>query len=164
MTPEKQEARTPRGGLLVRIFSLERRYADLGYLLPMFPIGPAVKTRCIGSPTWLASLVQSSTISKNWLFPGWRGTTSANFLATVNAPPTCRFVLLRHPTCHSPCLPILAWAAKVRWSSSPSQTPNTWNRGQCWLGSHLSGQLSEELRQYRQCLGVLLPKKTKKPA
>ena len=41
---ENKEARKLEAGFFLR----ERRYANLGHLLPMFPIGPAVKTRCIG--------------------------------------------------------------------------------------------------------------------
>jgi hypothetical protein len=39
---------------LLRVVRRERRYADLSYLLP-FCLGPAVKTRCIGPSSWLAS-------------------------------------------------------------------------------------------------------------
>ena len=46
----KQEARIyPSAGFMLRV-SRKRRYADLSYLLPMFPIGPAVKTRCMALP------------------------------------------------------------------------------------------------------------------
>ena len=45
---EKQEARIyPSAGFMLRV-SRKRQYADLSYLLPMFPIGPAVKPRCTG--------------------------------------------------------------------------------------------------------------------
>ena len=47
--PAQEEA-----GFLLRVFLRGRRYAELSYLLP-FPIGPAVKTRCIGPSSWLAS-------------------------------------------------------------------------------------------------------------
>ena len=52
----QEKRRSPQGkrGFLLRLFPRERRYAELGYLLP-FPIGPTVKTRCIGSSSWLAS-------------------------------------------------------------------------------------------------------------
>jgi hypothetical protein len=49
---EKQEART--GRLLARIVSGEGRYADLSCLLPYY-LGPAVKTRRIGSSSQLTS-------------------------------------------------------------------------------------------------------------
>lgn len=39
----------------MRVFSRQRRYADLGYLPPIIYFGPAVKTRCIGSSLRLAS-------------------------------------------------------------------------------------------------------------
>ena len=45
---------TKEAGFLTRLFPRERWYAELGYLLPS-SIGPAVKTRCIGSSSWLAS-------------------------------------------------------------------------------------------------------------
>ena len=43
-SPAKESKKPAQeAGFLLRVFSRERRYADLGYLLPMFPIGPAVK-------------------------------------------------------------------------------------------------------------------------
>ena len=41
---EKQEALTEDAGFLLRVFPRERRYAELGYLLPFY-LGLAVKTR-----------------------------------------------------------------------------------------------------------------------
>ena len=51
-----RKARSPHSeaGFLTRLFPRERRYAELGCLLPS-SIGPAVKTRCIGPSSWLAS-------------------------------------------------------------------------------------------------------------
>ncbi len=48
----------------MRLFPRERRYADPGYLLPV-SIGPAVKTRCIGSSSWLASYLYCSKVLQN---------------------------------------------------------------------------------------------------
>jgi len=57
---EKQEARIGKAGFLLRLFPRERRYADLGCLLPV-SIGPAVKTRCIGPSSWHISYIYPST-------------------------------------------------------------------------------------------------------
>ena len=57
--PAQREA-----GFLLRLFPRERRYADLGYLLPS-SIGPAVKTRCIGPSSWLASYTYCSKVLQN---------------------------------------------------------------------------------------------------
>ena len=41
-------------GFLLRVFRRERRNAELSYLLSIC-FGPAVKTRCVGPSSWLAS-------------------------------------------------------------------------------------------------------------
>ncbi len=61
---EKQEALTENAGFLLRLFPRQRRHAELGYLLPS-PIGPAVKTRCIGPSSWLASYLYCSKVLRN---------------------------------------------------------------------------------------------------
>ena len=66
---EKQEAHTARGGLLVRVFLRERRYADLGYLLPFY-LGPAVKTRCIGPFSLARQLLVDYQVLKALSRPG----------------------------------------------------------------------------------------------
>ena len=50
---EKQEALTEESGFLLRVFPRERRYAELGYLLPIY-LRLAVKTRCVGPSSWHA--------------------------------------------------------------------------------------------------------------
>ena len=83
---ERQEARRRvEAGFLLRVFLRERRYAELGYLLP-FPIGPAVKTRCIGPSSWLASyMIDYHGFGHSAIPRMGRGTTSANSLAKVLA-------------------------------------------------------------------------------
>ena len=58
---EKQEALTEDAGFLLRVFPRQRRYAELGYLLPFY-LGPAVKTRCIGPSSWHALYLYAITV------------------------------------------------------------------------------------------------------
>ncbi len=48
-------------GFLLRVFPRERRYAELGYLLPFY-LRPAVKTRCIGPSSWHAIYIYPNTV------------------------------------------------------------------------------------------------------
>ncbi len=52
-------------GFFLRVFLRKRRYANLGHLLPMFPIERAVKTRCVGPPSRLASHLKYITRHKH---------------------------------------------------------------------------------------------------
>ena len=58
---EKQEALTEDAGFLLRVFPRERRYAELGYPLPIF-IERAVKTRCVGPSSWHTLYIYPSTV------------------------------------------------------------------------------------------------------
>ena len=72
--PAPRETRSPHSeaGFLMRVVPKERRYAELGYLLPFY-LGPAVKTRCVGPSSWLASYLQASMVSEFQPCPKWRG-------------------------------------------------------------------------------------------
>ena len=61
--PSSRKARSPhqRCGLPVACFPRERRYAELGYLLP-FLSQAAVETRCIGPSSWHALYIYPTTV------------------------------------------------------------------------------------------------------
>ena len=88
----------------------ERRYAELGYLLPIF-IGPAVKTRCVGPSSWHAIYVYPTTVRTFGYTPVGHGAQPQLIFCLrcwSNHPlKTIRPVLLHHPTCHSLCLFLL---------------------------------------------------------
>lgn len=58
---ETQEALIDDGGFLLRVYPRERRYAELGYLLPFY-LRLAVKTRCVGPSSWHALYVHPTTV------------------------------------------------------------------------------------------------------
>jgi len=86
---ERQEARQKRveAGFLLRVFPKERRYAELGYLLPIL-IGPAVKTRCVGPSSWHAIYIYPTTVRTFGYTPVGHGARPQPILAEVNDPPT----------------------------------------------------------------------------
>ena len=68
-SPDRIDAAAPRNarsplkvaGFLWRVFPRERRYAELGYLLPFY-LGLAVKTRCVGPSSWHALYIYRTTV------------------------------------------------------------------------------------------------------
>jgi hypothetical protein len=58
---ESEEARTSEAGFFLQVFLRERRYANLGHLLPI-SYRASGGTRCVGPPSWLASHLYPTTV------------------------------------------------------------------------------------------------------